>query len=142
MALMGAAMLDRHLHRGREPGSSQPARYVCWSPDSIRGRQSRRCLHAQRLAKETLISGLYLVATLSMVIKTEHVAAQSSLSLFQNAAQAQQHCPNDVVVWLDLQRRIYYVQGQRQYGRGRTATFMCREEARRNGNRRSLLGIR
>ncbi len=85
---------------------------------------------------------LCLLGTLLMVTKAENAEAQGPLSLFRSSVQAHQHCPNDTVVWLDLQRRIYYVQGQRQYGRGRTATFMCREEARRNGNRRSLLGIR
>jgi hypothetical protein len=69
-------------------------------------------------------------------------AAQGPLSLFPNAAQAQEHCPNDSVVWLDFKKRIYYLQGQRQYARGRTATYVCRNEARRNGYRRSLLGRR
>jgi hypothetical protein len=85
---------------------------------------------------------LCLLGTLLMVTKAENAEAHGPLSLFRSAVQAHQHCPNDTVVWLDLQRRIYYVQGQRQYGRGRTATFVCREEARRNGNRRSLLGRR
>ena len=69
-------------------------------------------------------------------------AAQAPLSLFPSAAQAQHHCPNDSVVWLDFKKRIYYLQGQRLYARGRTATYVCREEARQNGYRRSLLGRR
>jgi hypothetical protein len=71
-----------------------------------------------------------------------NAAAQGPLSLFPNAAQAQQHCPNDSVVWLDFKKRIYYLEGQRQYARGRTATYVCREAARKNGYRRSLLGRR
>jgi hypothetical protein len=90
----------------------------------------------------TLISGLCFMGTLLMVTNIEQAEAQGPLSLFRSSAQAQQHCPNDTVVWLDFDRRIYYVPGQRQYSRGRTATFVCREEARRSGNRRSLLGIR
>ena len=102
----------------------------------------RRCPYTRTSMRKTLLSGLCLVGILVMMTKTENAEAQGPLSLFRNSAQAQRHCPNDTVVWLDLQRRIYYVQGQRQYGRGRTATFVCREEARRSGNRRSLLGIR
>jgi hypothetical protein len=86
-----------------------------------------------------------LVLSLSaslLLLKTGFAGAQGPLSLFQIAEQAQQHCPNDTVVWLDLKKNIYYVHGQRQYGRGRTAWFVCREEARRHGNRRSLLGRR
>lgn len=110
-------------------------------PDRLR-HSFRRCPYTRTSMRETLLSGLYLVGILVMMTKTENAEAQGPLSLFRSSAQAQRHCPNDTVVWLDLQRRIYYVQGQRQYSRGRTATFVCREEARRSGNRRSLLGIR
>jgi len=64
------------------------------------------------------------------------------LTPFRYELQAQRHCPADVVVWLDLGRGIYYSKRQRQYGRGFTASFVCREEARSNGYRRSLLGLR
>jgi nitrous oxide reductase accessory protein NosL len=81
-----------------------------------------------------------LMATLFMFTATS--AEAQGLGLFRVEGQAQQHCPNDTVVWLDLKKRIYYLQSQRQYGRGRTAVFACRNEARRSGNRRSLLGWR
>jgi hypothetical protein len=82
-----------------------------------------------------------LVATLLMLVTTADSQGQG-LGLFRIEGQAQQHCPNDAVVWLDLKKRLYYLQGQRLYGRGRTAVFACRNEARRNGYRRSLLGWR
>jgi hypothetical protein len=92
----------------------------------------------------SLTRAVYLtsLATILAAASTYNAAAQGPLSLFPNAAQAQQHCPNDSVVWLDFKKRIYYLQGQRLYARGRTATYVCREEARRNGYRRSLLGRR
>jgi hypothetical protein len=68
--------------------------------------------------------------------------AAQPLSLFRDEGQAQRHCPNDSVVWLDFQKRRYYVRGQRRYGQGNTATFACRAEARRSGYRRSILGRR
>jgi hypothetical protein len=88
------------------------------------------------------VRSLSLAAILVVAGATPYAAAQGPLSLFPNAAQAQQHCPNDSVVWLDFKKRIYYLEGQRQYARGRTATYVCRDEARRNGYRRSLLGRR
>jgi hypothetical protein len=64
------------------------------------------------------------------------------LTPFRHESQAQRHCPADVVVWLDLGRGIYYSKRQRQHGRGSTGSFVCREEARSSGYRRSLLGLR
>jgi hypothetical protein len=64
------------------------------------------------------------------------------LTPFRYESQAQRHCPADVIVWLDLRKGIYYSKRQRWYGRGFTGSFVCREEARAGGNRRSLLGLR
>jgi hypothetical protein len=68
--------------------------------------------------------------------------AAAQLSLFQNEMQAQFHCPDDTVVWLDFPKRIYYVAGQRLYAQGRTGTFVCQKEARSSGYRRSVFGRR
>jgi hypothetical protein len=85
-------------------------------------------------------SCMWLVTALVATAYASHASAQ--LSLFQAEMQAQQHCPNDTVVWLDLHKRIYYVKGQRLYAQGRTGTFVCQEEARASRNRRSLFGRR
>jgi hypothetical protein len=69
-------------------------------------------------------------------------AAASPLTPFRNEAQAQRHCPVDTVVWLDFQKAIYYRKPQKRYARGSTGSFVCLEEARRSGYRRSLLGLR
>jgi hypothetical protein len=69
-------------------------------------------------------------------------AAATPLSPFRYEAQAQRHCPEDTVVWLDFRKGIYYFKRQSRYGRGSTGSFACREEARSNGYRRSLLGLR
>ena len=61
---------------------------------------------------------------------------------FRSESQAQRHCPADVIVWLDLRKGIYYSKRQRWYGRGFTGSFVCQEEARAGGYRRSLLGLR
>lgn len=64
------------------------------------------------------------------------------LTPFRYESQAQRHCPVDVIVWLDLRKGIYYSKRQRRYGRGSTGSFVCQEEARAGGYRRSLLGLR
>ena len=69
-------------------------------------------------------------------------AFANPLTPFRYESQAQRHCPADVVVWLDLGKGIYYSKTQRQFGRGFTGSFVCREQARSNGYRRSLLGLR
>jgi len=84
-------------------------------------------------------SCMWLVTAL---VATSHASHASALSLFQSEMQAQQHCPNDTVVWLDFHKRIYYIKGQRLYAQARTGTFVCQEEARTGGYRRSLFGRR
>lgn len=69
-------------------------------------------------------------------------ALANPLTTFRHESQAQRHCPSDVIVWLDLGKGIYYAKQQRRYGRGFTGSFVCREQARSNGYRRSLLGLR
>jgi hypothetical protein len=70
------------------------------------------------------------------------VATALPLTPFRYEAQAQRHCPGDAVVWLDFRKETYYLKRQKRYGHGSTGSFVCREEARAGGFRRSLLGIR
>ena len=46
------------------------------------------------------------------------------------------------VVWLDFHKRIYYLKRQNRYAHGSTGSFVCLDEARSSGYRRSLLGLR
>jgi hypothetical protein len=69
-------------------------------------------------------------------------ASATPLSPFRYEAQAQRHCPADTVVWLDFRKMIYYFKRQKRYAQGSTGSYVCREEARSNGYRRSLLGLR
>lgn len=80
-----------------------------------------------------------VMAMLGIAGATENAVA---LTLFRSELQAQQHCPDDSVVWLDFKKRIYYLPSQKQYARGRSGTFVCRGEAKNNGYRRSLFGLR
>jgi hypothetical protein len=90
------------------------------------------------------ISLMHLVCllTASVVAAGATDAAATPLSPFRYEAQAQRHCPADTVVWLDFRKGIYYFKRQNRYGQGSTGSFVCREEARSNDYRRSLIGLR
>lgn len=80
------------------------------------------------------------IAVLAVLFVPSSASAQ--MGIFQNEAMAKMHCPNDEVVWLDFKKRRYYTRGQRQYERGRSATFACRKEARNSGYKKSRFGLR
>ena len=81
-------------------------------------------------------------AFLALISSAPESAVAQSLTPFRYESQAQRHCPNDTIVWLDFGRGRYYLKGQRRYASGFTGSFACRKEARDSGYRRSLLGLR
>jgi hypothetical protein len=44
------------------------------------------------------------------------ISGAHAQTLFQNEQAAQQHCPDDTVVWLNLPTGVYHFKGQRWYG--------------------------
>jgi hypothetical protein len=84
---------------------------------------------------------MYLLTALVIAGDATNAAA-TPLTPYRYEAQAQRHCPLDTVVWLDFRKGIYYFKRQTRYARGSTGSFVCRDEARSNGYRRSLLGLR
>jgi hypothetical protein len=61
--------------------------------------------------------------------------AASTLPQFPTEQQAQQHCPTDTVVWLNLPTGIYHFKGQRWYGKTKSGAYVCRREADEAGDR-------
>ena len=52
------------------------------------------------------------------------------LVAFRTEQQAQQHCPGDTVVWLDIQNASYYLKGHGSYGETPpTGRYACQGEA-------------
>jgi hypothetical protein len=49
--------------------------------------------------------------------------------------EAEQHCPGDLVVWLDLPSKVYHCRGQQRYGATASGVYVCRDEAKRAGMR-------
>ena len=91
--------------------------------------------------RNSLMRAIGLMAP-SVVVACSTAATATPLTLFRYEAQAQRHCPADTVVWLDFRKGIYYFRRQNRYAQGDSGSFVCREEARGNRYRRSLLGIR
>ena len=79
---------------------------------------------------------------LAVVSCASQSAVAQVLTPFRYRSQAQRHCPQDAIVWLDFGKGRYYMKGQRHYASGFTGSFACRQEARDSGYRRSLLGVR
>jgi hypothetical protein len=59
---------------------------------------------------------------------------------FNSESQARQHCPSDVVVWLNLPTMIWHTRGERWYGATKNGAFVCRQEAAAEGARGSKNG--
>ena len=62
------------------------------------------------------------------------------LTTFPNEQQAQQHCPADTVVWVNLPSGIYHFKGERWYGNSRSGAYVCQREADRAGDRATRNG--
>ena len=69
------------------------------------------------------------------------ILAQASLPpLFDTESAAQTHCPNDVVVWLNIPSGIYHYKGERWYARTKHGAYACEKEVIKAGDRASLNG--
>lgn len=47
---------------------------------------------------------------------------------FDTERAAQQHCPSDTVVWLNLSSRVVHAKGARWYGKTQAGAYVCRKE--------------
>ena len=50
-------------------------------------------------------------------------------SRFTTELETQQHCPYDVVVWVNLLTDVYHRRGQRLYRNTKGGVYECRREA-------------
>jgi hypothetical protein len=63
-----------------------------------------------------------------------------ALEQFSTEAAAQQHCPKDTVVWLNLPTKIWHYKGQRWYGNTKNGAYVCEKEAATSGARATRNG--
>jgi hypothetical protein len=59
---------------------------------------------------------------------------------YQTEQEAQQHCPNDTVVWLNPRTGVYHFRGHLWYGNTRDGCYECPKEADREGDRATRNG--
>jgi hypothetical protein len=62
-------------------------------------------------------------------------AAPLAGNQFSSEAQAKAHCTRDIVVWANLDSRIYHFSGNKQYGNTKEGAYMCEKEALGQGIR-------
>ncbi len=77
---------------------------------------------------------------LSLLLLLGDVAPASSQAMFGTERQAQQHCPNDTVVWLNTPTRVYHMQEMRWYGVTNHGAYVCQKEADKAGDRETRNG--
>jgi hypothetical protein len=80
------------------------------------------------------------VLALGLVFGVTGPAFAADPVTFQSEQQAQQRCPTDQVVWLNLPTAIYHQKGQRWYGATKNGAYVCRKEADTAGDRPSKNG--
>jgi hypothetical protein len=81
-----------------------------------------------------------LVAAMMSLIVLVFASPSYAQAKFATEQQAQQHCPNDVVVWLNLPTGIYHLKGERWYGRTNNGAYVCEKEADAAGDRETRNG--
>lgn len=62
------------------------------------------------------------------------------LATFPSEQQAQDHCPSDAVVWVNLPTGIYHFKGERWYGNTKSGAYVCQREADHAGDRATRNG--
>ena len=81
-----------------------------------------------------------LLLLVSLLLLPTVFAHADGLTLFNSETQAQQHCPNDTVVWLNTATGVYHFAGQRWYGATKNGAFVCQQEANQTGDRATRNG--
>lgn len=85
--------------------------------------------------------GLFAVAALSPILLGTPAAVATPRLLevehFQFEQQAQQHCPDDVIVWAIVHLGVYNSSAERWYGQTNDGSFVCRKDAEAAGYRAS-----
>jgi|HubBroStandDraft_4_1064222.scaffolds.fasta_scaffold1226764_1 hypothetical protein len=70
-----------------------------------------------------------------LVVSLALAAPAFALDTFTDEAKAQQHCPKDTVVWLNLPTKIWHYKGQRWYANTKHGAYACEMEAGAAGAR-------
>jgi hypothetical protein len=99
-------------------------------------------LQGTRVTSANQSRWVLILAVLFSVLYFHPLIAYSAgdLTLFSTEEKAQQHCPKDIVVWLNLPSGIYHFKGERWYGNTKNGAFVCEQEAEKAGDRATRNG--
>lgn len=81
------------------------------------------------------IRSILLATTLFFATLSHSYANPTPARHFNSEQQAQQHCPNDTVVWVNTKTGVYHLKGERWYGATKEGAYVCRREADAEGDR-------
>ena len=73
---------------------------------------------------------LGLLAAVFAIAAVPCLAAQQPQT-FNTESAAKQHCPADIVVWLNIPSGVYHYAGERWYGRTKNGAYVLRERGHR-----------
>jgi hypothetical protein len=90
-----------------------------------------------RIIKNLAINAVIL---LSLCLSPLSAAFANSAAQFQGEQEAQKHCPQDTVVWVNTKTGVYHFKGQRWYGNTIEGAYECRTEANGEGDRATRNG--
>jgi hypothetical protein len=80
-----------------------------------------------------------LLAGLAGVLPFAAASAADDIQ-FPNRADAEAHCPGEVVVWVDLTTRIFYYRGQDRYASTKSGAYLCERDVKGSGYRPNRTG--
>jgi hypothetical protein len=63
------------------------------------------------------------------------VSTSAGTNQFRTEALAKTHCVRDIVVWTNLDSKIYHFSGHKDYGHTREGAYMCEKDAMGQGIR-------
>jgi hypothetical protein len=86
------------------------------------------------------ITAVLLLTALAWAGAAVAQSPTAPLPTFPTEQQAQQHCPADTVVWVNLPTGIYHFQGERWYGNTKSGAYVCQREVDRAGDRATRNG--
>jgi hypothetical protein len=59
---------------------------------------------------------------------------------YPTRSAAEETCPGQIVVWVDLTTRIFYYRGQDNYGSTKTGAYLCERDVKGLGDRPNRTG--
>jgi hypothetical protein len=87
-----------------------------------------------------LVRGTVLSFATAIACGLLYATPATALEQFTQEDRAQQHCPKDTVVWLNLPTMIWHYKGQRWYGNTKHGAYVCEKEAAAGGARATRNG--